>query len=265
MQDIIDFSKSETSSIASLSLGNRSGSAGGFVHVGSNSHSLSKVTEKENSILVASNNSVSMSCFYDNNDGVTKKFNSVYNDIHMNKLSGNQKFQQLKSMKSYLNITINEMLSRLQSFIVTTQLKINCPKYGNPFKSLNKILKDYKSNSIVSYFRSIGYTIFQSSLLAWSCSSGEMRNHVAVKGHTDGNTSHPIETLSLFARVPTSAPNTKQTVQTYFKDGYLYFPVDGFVLRFKVGRHIIHCNLRNTFHIPDNSRNSKNWSKVTGP
>ena len=143
MEDIIEFSKSETESIKNLTLGVRSGAAGGFVHVGSNSHSLSKVTQKENSILVASDNSVSMSCFYDNNEGVTKKFNSVYNDIHMNRLKGRHKFVQLKNMKSYRNITINEMISRLQSFIITTQLNLNCGKYGNPFKTFNIILNNY--------------------------------------------------------------------------------------------------------------------------
>ena len=265
MEDVINFSMSETESIKNLNLGGRSGAAGGFVNVGSNSHSLSKVTKKENSILIASKNSVGMSCFYDNNDGVTKKFNSVYNDIHMNKLNGKDKFKQLKSMKCYRSITINEMTSRLQSFIITTQMNLNCKKYGNPFENINKIIKGYKSNKIVDCFRSMGYSTFHSIMLAWSCSSGEMRNHIAVHGHTDGNTSHPIETLSLFARIPLLSPITIDTVNIYFKDGYLYFPIDGIVLKYKVGRHVIHCNLRNTLHIPDDTRNNKNWSKVTGP
>ena len=92
-----------------------------------------------------------------------------------------------------------------------------------------------------------------------------MRNHIAVHGHTDGNTSHPVETLSLFARIPDGVPPTLDTVHTYFKDGYLYFPIDGIVVRFNIGKHVIHCNLKNTLHIPDKSRNDKNWSKVTGP
>ena len=111
----------------------------------------------------------------------------------------------------------------------------------------------------------MGHSLFESVLLAWSCSSGEMRNHIAVHGHTDGNTSHPVETLSLFARLPMCANVSMETAHTYFKDGYLYFPIDGIVIRYKIGRHIIHCNLKNTLHIPDDSRNDKNWSKVTGP
>ena len=152
LEDIINFSKSEMSSISNLTLGARSGAAGGFVHEGSNSHSLSKVTQKENSILVASENSVSMSCFYDNNEGVTKKFNSVYNDIHMNRLNGKDKFKQLSKLKCYRNITIHEMTSRLQSFIISTQLKLNCPKYGSPFKTFNTILQHHASNKLVKQF-----------------------------------------------------------------------------------------------------------------
>ena len=88
---------------------------------------------------------------------------------------------------------------------------------------------------------------------------------MAVHGHTDGNKSHPFETLSLFARLPLDVQNSMETVKMYFKDGYLYFPIDGVVVRYRIGRHIIHCNLKNTLHIPDESRNNKNWSKVTGP
>ena len=95
--------------------------------------------------------------------------------------------------------------------------------------------------------------------MAWSCSSGEMRNHVAVHGHTDVNTSHPFETLTLFVRLPSSAKPNIETVKTYFKDGYLYLPIHGIVVRYNIGKQIIHCNFKNTFHIPDKSRNDKNW------
>ena len=67
---------------------------------------------------------------------------------------------------------------------------------------------------MVRYFKRIGHSLFEAVLLAWSCSSGEMRNHIAVHGHTDGNTSHPVETLSLFVRIPDGAPPTLDTVHT---------------------------------------------------
>jgi hypothetical protein len=265
VQDIIDFSMSETMSINNLTLNGRSGSAGGFVNVGSNSHSLSKVTQKDNSILVASRNGVAMSCIYDNDKNDTKKYNSVYNDLYMNRLDGKDKFNELKKNKSFRTITLNEMISRIQSFIIACQLKLNCKAYGNPFKSLNDVIKTHKSNKKVNFFLNKKYSLFESMLLAWSCRTGEMRNHMSVKAHTDGNSSHSIETLSLFARIPMLSQYTRESINKYFKDGYLYFPIDGLVVKYKVGRHIIHCSLKNTLHLADKSRNDKNWSKVTGP
>ena len=48
-------------------------------------------------------------------------------------------------------------------------------------------------------------------------------------------------------------------------DGKLMFPCHGFGLQIKCGYDIVHCNLSNTCHVADSSRNSINWSKVHGP
>jgi hypothetical protein len=47
--------------------------------------------------------------------------------------------------------------------------------------------------------------------------------------------------------------------------GRLMFPIDGLGLIIECGKDVIHCCLKQTLHIPDNSRNHSNWSKVHSP
>ena len=111
----------------------------------------------------------------------------------------------------------------------------------------------------------MGYFLFESSLLVWSSLTGEMRNHESVSAHVDGNTNHEIETLTLFPRIPINSIDTSYINPNKDMYGYLYFPLDGLVVKYMCGKHIIHCNLKMTLHLPDKSRNSTNWSKLQGP
>jgi hypothetical protein len=265
LKDIVSVSKDETKSISSLTTGSRSGSAGGFVHKESNSSSLSKVTQKTNSILVSSKSSVSSICVYENDNGETKKFSSVYNDIFMNRISSASKYKMLMSSLSFRTISIHEMLSRLQSFIIVKQLKLKVDVSEDIFDNINKVINNSKTSLVVKKFMELGHGYFESVLLAWSCSSGEMRNHTSVHAHCDGNKHHPIETLTLFARMPPSSKPTNEDKSMYFHDGYLYLPIDGIIIKYKVGIHALHSNLKDTIHVPDHSRETKNWSKVNGP
>ena len=265
LEDIVKVSKNETKYIGNLETGPRSGAAGGFVQVGSNSHSLSQVTQKQNSILLSSKKSVSVTCAYENDKGETKKYSSVYNDIFMKRISKREKFKILLEDPSYRNICINEMMSRLQSFIIAKQLNLNVNGCEDIFKTINGIIKEYEESLSISAFIKLDHSPFEAILLDWACSSGEMRNHTAVHAHSDGNVHHPIESLTLFARMPISSQPTRENIKLFFHAGYLYFPINGIIIKYRVGRHAIHCNLKDTLHLPDHSRDDKNWSKVNGP
>ena len=106
---------------------------------------------------------------------------------------------------------------------------------------------------------------FESKLLSWSCGTGEMRNHQSVKAHFDGNKSHPVESMTLYGRVPINLKNMKTDIVNTMQDGYLILPLEGLTIKMKCGTTIIHCSLKNTIHLADNSRNTCNWSRVHGP
>ena len=209
-----------------------------------------------------------MTCSYDNHDGETKKISSVYNDIYMRRLSQNEKYIQLVNNRSLRSVTINEMKSRIQSIIIAYSFNLMDDFKGEPFETLNQVIENLITFNEYTELKQFGHSDFEICLLIWSCSSGEMRNHVATKAHTDGNKSHPIESLTMFARINPNDINDKYTkayIKKIISRGYLVFPIEGLVIKFKVGIDIIHSNLKNTLHIADKSRNKINWSKVNGP
>ena len=114
-------------------------------------------------------------------------------------------------------------------------------------------------------FREVGRTPLESKLLSWACSTGEMRNHESVKTHFDGNKSHPVETMSLFGRVSINAKNLSKNSVKDMEDGYLLLPLEGVTIKIQCGYDLIHCSLKSTLHLADNSRNTCNWSRVHGP
>jgi hypothetical protein len=114
----------------------------------------------------------------------------------------------------------------------------------------------------------LDHTYMESILLVWSCSTGQMNNHCAIKAHKDGNLSHEVESMTLFGRCNGDLKNdiTKDdNIPLKFKPGYLIFPLDGLAIKMDCISMSIHCNLKNTLHVPDQSRNTMNWSKVHGP
>ena len=42
-------------------------------------------------------------------------------------------------------------------------------------------------------------------------------------------------------------------------------PLDNFVLKIQCNKQMMICNLKQTPHVPDESRNTHNFSKVHGP
>ena len=62
-----------------------------------------------------------------------------------------------------------------------------------------RITTEYKTDTVVEIFCNLGHTCGESIMLAWATSTGVMYNHSALACHFDGNTAHPVETLSLSA------------------------------------------------------------------
>ncbi len=121
------------------------------------------------------------------------------------------------------------------------------------------------SSKTVNEMLKKGHSKFESLLLAWALSTGEMRNHQALYAHVDGNKSHCVETLSLFGRVPSNENLSSNRVLSKMKEGYLIFPMDGIAVQMNCGKDLIHCSLQKTLHVADRSRDRHNWSKVHGP
>ena len=117
-------------------------------------------------------------------------------------------------------------------------------------------------NEYFDTFKKMGYSYFQSLMLTWGVSGDECRNHEQLKAHVDGNKNNQIETLSLFPRIAENKVVTKDIFDNEMYSGLIYFPMHGFAVYFGCGKDIINCSLKQTVHIPDESRNYVNFSKV---
>jgi hypothetical protein len=102
-------------------------------------------------------------------------------------------------------------------------------------------------------------------LLEWATSSGEMRNHQACYCHEDGNKSNLLETMWLGGKVRGNDKTTSTTKVKGMTNGKLVLPIQGLVFDIQCGRDLLHLALTNTMHVPDDTRNCYNYSRVHGP
>ena len=181
----------------------------------------------------------------------------------MQRLSKRSKKKLVLESHVQREILLQEMKSRF-----TAMLILECEnlleedvlqRHLNKMKEVLECDKD-----IIEKFKEKNYTPFDSFLLAWGVSTGAMHNHEALCAHTDANKSHPVETLTLYPRVP-DTDETYQKKKSNLYPGYLTFPLYGFNIQIDSGFTILHCSLRDTVHLPDHSRSMSNWSKVHGP
>ena len=257
---ILATSLNEMSHISKGVTSSRVGPAGGFMLPSGSSKSLSPITANER-ILMTRKTSVGLSLSYRNKDNMVKGRNCVYQDLHMKRLNAHQKFKEVMKSIGLQRIMLKEMISRLRSFLIIHETEIM--SYQNTVLSFLKYDKD--RISMETKFKSIGRSDLEAKLLSWCCSTGEMRNHQAVKAHCDGNKSHPIETMTLFGRMPVNVKSMKANVVQSLGEGYLILPLEGLTIKMKCGLDVIHSSLKSTLHLADNSRNTCNWSRVHGP
>lgn len=256
----LEMSLNEMKSISSGEMSSRAGAAGGFKIPSIKSRSLSVSTQSER-ILSARKNSVAMSVTYRNKEGFIKGYNSVYNDLYMKRYNSAGKFNASLRSHGYRSVLITEMISRLRSFMLLDHIGYH-PLENTLFSFL---LNTEKRKRMEEKFITAGCSKFESIMLSWACSSGEMRNHQAVKAHVDGNKSHPVETYSLLGRIPINKRPLGVQSLIECTDGYLILPLEGATIRLRCGQDLIHCSMKKTIHLADNSRNSCNWSRVHGP
>ena len=257
---VLEQSLNEMRDISAGKMSSRAGAAGGMMLPNSHCKSLSPVT-KNDRVLCTRENSVGMSVTYRNKDGLVKGRNAIYKDLLMTRNGARKKFRNMLKSVALQRLTITEMISRLKSFMLLDFKKIipiAVSLKGFMHMSLDRI-------EMETMFREIGRSPLESKLLSWACSTGEMRNHESVKAHFDGNKSHPVETMSLFGRVSINAKNLSIETVKSMEDGYLLLPLEGVTIKIQCGYDLIHCSLKSTLHLADNTRNTCNWSRVHGP
>jgi hypothetical protein len=249
--DVTKISLREMVSIDEKERSPRDGAAGGIKLPETQSRSMSRVTQGPEATMFASGpKGTAMGVAYRNDNGQVKYYGSVYNDLLMDRLSKEDKTMEARNYPSYRRVLIQEMRTALVCVAVLCYIGFAPFSRSKIWLPWLKCHYDPEKN-------------FDDLLLDWALSSGEMRNHQACFAHIDGNKSEGIECLSVLGRIDPSGTRNKLATNTV--NGYLYFPLDRFVLEINTNTDTIHCKLENTIHLPDPSRDIKNWSRVHGP
>lgn len=261
VDDILTFGKNESKYIKRNIMGSRSGQAGGLVYPDTNSASLCSATKTKDSILLPRKVSLGCSVYYDN-DGEKKSFNSIFNRIKMQRLKSREKKKYVLESHVQQRVLLAEMKSRFTSMLILEKNNhLSCSDLEFHIVKLKEVLRN---QDLIDQFRKMNYSYFHSFLLAWGVSTGAMHNHEALCAHKDSNKSHPVETMTIYPRIPDSKDVLRDRSYNIVP-GYLTFPLYGFNLELKCGSEALHCSLRDTVHLPDHSRSISNWSKVHGP
>ena len=71
--------------------------------------------------------------------------------------------------------------------------------------------------------------------------------------------------MSIFGRLPVDGNTLSVKNVREMKPGFLILPLEGFTLKMLCGYDLVHCRLKSTVHLADNTRNTCNWTKVHGP
>ena len=235
---VLEQSLNEMRDISSRKMSSRAGAAGGIMLTHSSCQSLSRVTQNDR-VLSVRTKSAGMSLTYRNMNGEVKGRNAVHSDLLMTRRSSKKKFKIMIESVALQRLSITEMISRLRSFMLLDFKKIiPIEESLKGFKSMTKERLEMENR-----FLETGRSPMESKLLSWACSTGEMRNHQAVKTHFDANKSHPIETISLFGRPPVDSKELSVEYVRSMECGYLLLPLEGVTVKVKCGYDLIHCSL----------------------
>ena len=187
----------------------------------------------------------------------------MHNQVNMSRMNKRTKKKIVMDSATDRTILLEERKSRFIAIFVL--LGFN----GGTLVDETEIIKsqvDILNNEDGQFlqFLPLGHSVFESFLLSWGVSSGVMHNHQTDCAHTDGNKNHPLETLTVYPRNPNDRRLLTEGMGI-IHPGYLAFPLHGFNIKMQCGVDVVHCSLKQTVHIPDESRSVNNWSPVQGP
>jgi hypothetical protein len=269
-ETIAGLSRSETSAILASNMAKRAGSAGGFMYpvddpeVRKDTKSMSKCTKKHRLLTTTNGFGTALTMHYINN-GMVKKVNSVYPDLATARKKASKKRKEAMSDEHMRNKLIGEMKSRLAFLLILVEKKLGKPyDLFRSFAEAVMRVKEGNTNWIVEDHHGV-LNELDCVLLEYACGTGEMRNHQALFAHTDTNTSHPVESMMFFGKVPEGEERESTTIVNTMKNGLLIQPFERIVWELQCGRDVLHSRFSVTYHLSDHSRGSFNWSYVHGP
>lgn len=271
--DIVKQAIDDTKQMSTLNLSKRAGSALGFVTSSSISSSVPKLC---NATLLPSSHGVSANVTWKSKkDGTQKLFKGIYADGMLHHQTSKNKWKHLQKSTYMEHLLIRRGVSRILSAIVLEEFGID--SCNTAIQLLQWINNDLKNHNIA---QKKGNSFLQlcKSLCRYMCTFGRTNNFQALAAHKDGNGVSKMETVTVNGRInevdlEQASLQLKDTnpsndyyefIRNNMKDGYLFLPVDGIVLRMRGGADIMNCNLDNTIHVPDLTRNTVNFSIVEG-
>ena len=268
----VEISKKDTKSMLEMPLSKRAGPAGGvFVPSADRDFDPTYCSQatKENREFIRLGSGTSSSLLYLNpNAGRLIKYCSVYKNLVMKRMTKGEKRRELRNDTCQREKTIAEMTSRLMTMIVVSDLQLtdDLKKLWRSFKmAVDMVCRGNKNGW--KYWRNDNgpLSIWETVLLEWASSTGEMRNYQPIAAHTDTNKSHPLESYTLFGKVPSNDVRSSNDIVGALTPGILSLPLLGIAFLVRCNLDVLHLQLRDTIHLSDDSRGRDNWSWVHGP
>ena len=241
---INELSRHENVRIVQQVKAKRSGSACGTATLSDTSLSYTPITQKPTSLKLSGKNNCAMRIVYNNDNNKPTLCNFGYKPVQMTRLNTSQKKKHAATYSFYRKILVQEALAYIKSIACAVAAELGIHEVGGCYlPELHSIMASRKSGATI-----------EDCLVQWMTTTGEMRNHQALACHEDGNKSHPKEIYSVFHR----AGVTK-------KNGLLYLPLDNVCIEMICDETVAVCSFKRTPHVPDETRNTHNFSKVHGP
>ena len=296
LESIVGISMEETESLVkNAPIARRSGPAGGHFYPSSNPQqtyplSMGPCTHKFNLVTATGGCSTAVSLKYINPNSKSKNKNrsttskqpalkqkkrsskhlkevkSIYNYVHMTRKKKTCKRKDVKANHFIRKKLLGEMKSRLEFLLLLVQYNID--EVTTLFTSFAHAVTKCNPEEWKNVDSNLND--MECVLLEYACNTGEMRNHQPLFAHTDGNPSHPVESLMIFGKIKHipkelwSFSNHHSIVEN-MNPGLLIQPFERIVWKLRCGLDVLHCHFKNTFHVADLTRGDSNWSYVHGP
>lgn len=216
---------------------------------------------------------VGASVTYTKADGSQGQYDSIYNNVFMNKMKTSSIDSRIRTSTSFRNIIVAQMITQLHTLLILDEINMLEEDFTKffvqfPRSEIMRPLNESRREDWCSYYNEL-----ELGLLNTAAEFEIDTNHCALSAHVDKNKDGNLESLLLFGRVVLSdctETNNKKIDQTLatkivndMKGGYIFFPVEGIVLYISCGDMILNCNLKKTIHLPDYDRGMINFSQVS--